>query len=278
MSGLRKRVFTSVFFVLAMAGGVFGGPYTFIVLFGFIQFLCSWEFYQMVLPHERRMDFLRFGLAMLLSLTPSLFAIFYYQFGPEFSSLWYWHMAWVFFLIFLLFMMLELFLESNRPFVNLAFILLGIVYIGMPFAFLQFIAFESGTYAMLTIFGLLLMNWLNDTTAYLLGSRFGRHKIHPRVSPGKTWEGTLSGIGVTLLVGLLCWGLFGVYKWYQWEIMALLVSTLGFLGDLVESMLKRNMGTKDSGIMLPGHGGMLDRFDGFIFMLPFVAAYLYVIG
>lgn len=232
----------------------------------------------MVLPMITRRDRLRFGIALAFSLAPTLFAVFYFQTSPDFSSLWYWHFAWVFFMAFLLFMMLELFLEGERPFANLAFLLLGIVYIGIPFAFLQFIAFWKGEFAMSMILALLVMNWLNDTAAYLIGSRLGKHKILPRISPQKSWEGTLSGIGVTAMIGSICFLLLGQYSLAQWICLAVLVAVLGFLGDLIESMLKRTVGIKDSGGILPGHGGMLDRFDGFIFMLPFVAGYLYFLG
>ena len=278
MSSLRQRVITSVFFVLVMLGGVFGGSIPFILLFFVIQVLCSLEFFKMVLPLETKKDTLRYRIAVAFSLAPTLFAIYYFQVHPEFTNLWYWHFAWVFYMAFLLFMMLELFLEGERPFINLAFILLGIVYMGIPFAFLQFIAFRTGEYAMTTIISLLVMNWLNDTTAYLVGSRLGKTKIMPRISPQKSWEGTLSGIGITLVVGLICYLIIGGYSFVQWMILAFLVSILGFLGDLIESMLKRTVGIKDSGGILPGHGGMLDRFDGFIFMLPFVAGYLYFIN
>ncbi|MEO1438184.1 MAG: phosphatidate cytidylyltransferase, partial [Bacteroidota bacterium] len=120
--------------------------------------------------------------------------------------------------------------------------------------------------------------WANDTFAYLLGSWIGKTKLLPRVSPKKTWEGTLSGVFVTLLASWLYYLLFGHLELEQWLVIGGIIAVLGTIGDLIESMLKRSFEAKDSGGLLPGHGGFLDRFDSFIFVIPFVWVYLMAIG
>ena len=118
------------------------------------------------------------------------------------------------------------------------------------------------------------MTWMNDTAAYIVGSQIGKTPLFPRISPKKTWEGTLGGLAGTLILAFLLNEYFEELILRDWLILAILVGLFGSLGDLVESMLKRSFAIKDSGRLLPGHGGFLDRFDGFIFMLPFAAAYI----
>ena len=136
------------------------------------------------------------------------------------------------------------------------------------------IAFRMGAFHPNIIFGLLLLTWANDTGAYLIGSQIGRTKLFPRISPKKTWEGSLGGVLVAFMTAYLLSLFFKDLVLKDWLILAFLVSIFGSIGDLVESMLKRSLKIKDSGNLLPGHGGMLDRFDAFLFLLPFAAAYL----
>ena len=118
------------------------------------------------------------------------------------------------------------------------------------------------------------MTWANDVGAYFVGSKFGKTKLFPRISPKKTWEGSFGGVMMTFLTGWLLSLYIIELNLKDWLILALIVSIFGSIGDLVESMLKRSVGVKDSGTILPGHGGFLDRFDAFIFLLPFAACYL----
>jgi phosphatidate cytidylyltransferase len=124
------------------------------------------------------------------------------------------------------------------------------------------------------VLGFFLLIWLNDTGAYFIGSLIGKHKLFERISPGKTWEGSAGG---TLFALLTAWGLSYIFPQIDrthWLILAIITVVTGTLGDLVESMLKRSLGIKDSGNILPGHGGMLDRFDAVLLSAPFVFVYL----
>ncbi|RMG87260.1 MAG: phosphatidate cytidylyltransferase [Bacteroidetes bacterium] len=274
MRGLIQRASTAIFFVIVMLGGLYGGEYPFVILFALITVLCLWEYLNMVLSRYHRRDRFRILLGVTFGLTPFALAsllqleliVRYEQFVIISSIL-------VFPFIFLAFIY-ELFSQSDRPFQNVAFIVLGMVYIGGPFALLDFIAFDNDTFYANTVFGLLAMTWMNDTGAYLVGSRIGKTPLLPRISPKKTWEGTIGGILVTFATAFALCYCVDELRWIDWMVLAAITVIFGSIGDLVESMLKRSAGVKDSGGLLPGHGGVLDRFDAFIFLLPFAAAYI----
>ena len=258
---------TGLIFSGAMLGGVYGGPLAYTLLFALVSILCLWEFYKMVLPADNKM---RIVLAMLCGMAPFvLSALYCWGIANQVHFLW-----GGFVLVFIVFLY-ELFQATTRPFEQVAYITLASVYIGVPFALLNAIAFESGTYQPQIIVGFLLLTWMSDSAAYVFGSMLGRRPLFPRVSPKKTWEGTIGGVlfSMALSIGLFYW--LGKVSLTDWLVLGAIVSIFGTLGDLVESMLKRSFQLKDSGNLLPGHGGFLDRFDAFIFMLPFAAFYLF---
>ncbi len=146
---------------------------------------------------------------------------------------------------------------------------IGLVYAVMPFSMIHELAFLNGVFDPKLLFGVVILIWSNDTFAYLGGSFFGKHKMIPRVSPGKTWEGTLIGIGLTYGIGtILDQWLFKGEGGLRWYVTVALTPFLATIGDLVESLFKRSAGVKDSGAIMPGHGGFLDRFDSLIFTAP----------
>ena len=255
-----------------MLGGIFGGKLSFFVLFALVTAGCLWELFGLLFAQERNVT-LRRVLGTIWGLSP------YLLLGG--SALGFWGGAFSFGGIVVIvfaaapFFLLELFLNPERPFDNVGRYLLGMFYLGIPFCLLAFISmplgefFSSGEYSPWRVFGLLALVWTNDSLAYFIGSRFGRRKLFERISPKKTWEGFIGGAVFTLLAA---WGAshwISDFSQTQWVALALVASVFGTLGDLVESMLKRSLGIKDSGSLLPGHGGLLDRFDAFIFAIPF---------
>lgn len=274
MQGLLKRGITAIIFVVIMLAGLFGGPYSFVLLFSLITGLCLWEYLSIVLVRNSRRDGVRKILGLAMGLVPvvvSALAKLEVVNNPgAFVILTALLFAPFVFLVFIY----ELFTKSEQPFENIAYINLGIIYIGLPFALLDFVAFEGEHFYAKTVFGILVLTWMNDSGAYLVGSRFGKTPLLPRVSPKKTWEGYGGGVVVTFLTAIILHVMLNELALVDWLILALIVSIFASLGDLVESMLKRSFSVKDSGGLLPGHGGLLDRFDGFIFCMPFVAAYL----
>jgi phosphatidate cytidylyltransferase len=273
MKGLTRRAITAALFVVVMLTGLFVGKMSFILLFAIITVLCLWEFLNMVLHHNTRRDWIRIFIGVVFGLSPFVLASLMHMTldsNDRFVIL----TSVLFFPLIFSALIYELFTASEKPFQNVAFMVLGMVYIGAPFSLLNFIAFNGEHFNVWPIFGLLLLTWMNDTGAYLIGSKFGKTPLLPRISPKKTWEGTMGGVAVTFGVGYLFCAVTGELRLMDWMVLSAIVAVFGSIGDLIESMLKRSLGVKDSGTLLPGHGGMLDRFDAFIFLLPFAAVYL----
>jgi len=276
---MRQRTITAFFFALVMLGGIYGGKYTFFVLFGLVTAGCVWELLGMMLKQETEFVLIRrlagtipavlVYLSMggnALGIIPNTLFI-----SPVLSAA----------LLFAGWAVLELFLAGKNPFGNIGSYLLAIAYLGIPFGLLTMIALQTEVgwgrvgedlqthYIPHRVLGLLLLVWTNDVGAYLIGSRFGKNKLLERISPKKTWEGTLGG---AIFAVLGAWGLSFLIRDFtlqQWLALSVVAAIGSNLGDLIESMLKRSVGVKDSGTILPGHGGLLDRFDAFIFCLPF---------
>jgi phosphatidate cytidylyltransferase len=169
----------------------------------------------------------------------------------------------------------ELYRKSARPFQNIAYTALSLVYTILPFLFFLKIAFVfNGKYSQHIVFGLFFVLWASDIGAYFTGKALGKHKLFPSVSPGKTWEGAIGGavISMALAYGLsVFWTELSLFQWLGTSIIVVI---FGMYGDLVESALKRSINIKDSGTMIPGHGGFLDRFDGLYLSLPVVYSFL----
>ncbi|MGF1638798.1 MAG: phosphatidate cytidylyltransferase [Cyclobacteriaceae bacterium] len=167
---------------------------------------------------------------------------------------------------------------ESKPFTNIAYTFLGILYVAVPFALLNTLAFIHGQYAYELIFGIMFLIWASDTGAYFIGVRFGRKKLFERVSPNKSWEGFIGGLVTSLLVSLGIAYFFPILPVWQWVIISILAVSAGTYGDLVESLFKRSIFIKDSGGILPGHGGFLDRFDALILAIPFVVAFVKLVN
>jgi phosphatidate cytidylyltransferase len=183
----------------------------------------------------------------------------------------------------------ELYRRQEKPFDSLAHTFFGVIYIAFPFSLFPFAAFsQTGMNTLVPhgaiafspgiIVGFLLLLWANDTAAYLTGMTIGRHRLMERISPRKSWEGFFGGLFITVLAAWLLSGWFGVVNTAGWIVIALIISVTGTFGDLFESMFKRSMGVKDSGNILPGHGGFLDRFDSAIVSFPLVYLFIALFG
>ena len=186
-------------------------------------------------------------------------------------------------------LVVELYRKQEKPFDSLAHTFFSLFYTALPFCMFPFAAFSrSGLNSPLPhkgiifspgiIVGFFLLIWANDTGAYLTGISFGRTKLFERISPKKTWEGFLGGVILAVLVAWLLSDWLGVVTKMQWIVISVIISVTGTFGDLIESMLKRSTGVKDSGSILPGHGGFLDRFDSAIVSFPLVYLFITLFG
>ena len=165
--------------------------------------------------------------------------------------------------------------QIDVAFLSVASMLLGVIYIGWAFGHHMILLRDISGAGMGLIFFLLVTIWLGDTAAYLFGKRFGRHKLRPTISPGKTIEGTIAGLVFGLLGGFGVWSFFlkDVLSFPHMLILGILLGIVGQLSDLSESIIKRSAEVKDSGHLIPGHGGLLDRCDSLIFSTPVLYYY-----
>lgn len=186
-------------------------------------------------------------------------------------------------------MIFELYRRQDNPFDSLAHTIFSVIYTALPFSFFPFAAFgreginpliryDGGVFSPGIIIGFFVLLWVNDTGAYLSGITFGKHRLLERISPKKSWEGFAGGIILSVLSAWLLSGLLGVLDTPEWIIVALLVAVSGTFGDLIESMFKRSTGIKDSGSIMPGHGGFMDRFDSTLLSFPLVFLFITFFG
>jgi phosphatidate cytidylyltransferase len=186
-------------------------------------------------------------------------------------------------------MIIELYRREERPFDSLAHTFFPVLYTAIPFSMLPFSAFgHTGLQPIIShgnlvfspgiVVGFFILLWVNDSGAYLAGVSFGKHRLMERISPKKSWEGFIGGFILTLVAAWFLSGWLGVVDRTGWIIISVIISVAGTYGDLVESMLKRSTGVKDSGKIMPGHGGFLDRFDSTIISFPLVFLYIALFG
>jgi phosphatidate cytidylyltransferase len=189
----------------------------------------------------------------------------------------------------LIIMVVELYRKQEKPFDSLAHTFFSVLYTALPFSMFPFAAFSRTGLATIfphdsiifspgIIIGFFILIWANDTGAYIAGASFGRHKLFERISPKKTWEGFFGGVIIAVIIAGLLSDWLGVVDKIHWIIISLIISISGTYGDLVESMLKRSLGVKDSGTIMPGHGGFLDRFDSAIISFPLVYLFISLFG
>jgi len=273
MNNFFTRALTGIVFVIVLLGAILLNQYTFYSLFIIITILGLWEFYRLN-SNERHKPQKYFGT--LIGIV--LFITSYIEASRDVIFPFIMVIYGLGFMVFIF----EIYRNTEKPFVNIGLTLLGIVYVALPFSLLNFIAFPDLTLYHLTIeryqphilLGMIYMIWINDTGAYLVGSKFGKTKLFERISPKKTWEGSIGGAVFALIGAYIISIYYKDIEMMDWFIISGIVIVFGTLGDLVKSLLKRSIGVKDSGTILPGHGGILDRFDSIIMSAPFVLIYI----
>ncbi len=267
MSNFLLRTISGIVFVVSIIGALFIGKITFLLVFSAILVLSMFEFYTLSLKARTKPQLI-FGLLLGLLLFVSVYlyatkiieARFLLGLIPLLTGVF----------------ILELYRNHKRPFHNIAFTYLGLLYIAIPITLFNFIVFKSTTqeYSYEILLSYFILIWANDTGAYLFGVSIGKHKMFPRISPKKSWEGFFGGLIFTAIVAWAISLYFHNITFVHWLVIGFLGAIVGVFGDLVESMLKRSIDIKDSGKFLPGHGGILDRFDSVYLSAPIVFVYL----
>ncbi|WP_314380652.1 phosphatidate cytidylyltransferase [Segatella buccae] len=282
VKNLIIRAITGAVFVAIMVVGISFRPDVMILLFAAITGLTIWEFTGLVNQSEN------VAVNRFISTAAGIYfflAVAGYCSGLTPSA------AFVPYLLTVVYLLVsELYLKQTNPINNWAYTMLSQMYIALPFSMINVLAFRSTpdgnvTFEWLLPLSLFIFLWTNDTGAYCSGSLLGRHKLFPRISPGKSWEGSIGGAVFVMIAAAIIYFLnvgqtdgrvAGMPLW-QWLGLGLVVVVFGTWGDLVESLFKRTLGIKDSGNILPGHGGMLDRFDSSLMAIPAAVVYLYTL-
>jgi phosphatidate cytidylyltransferase len=266
----RTRTITALVFGVLMIGSIFLGTWYFAILMLITSVLGAKEWYNLVSPEAS-------AKARLAGIVTGIlvFAVIFAFNSGWIPGKWFWS-----FPVLLIFpFLIAMFDKSGNPAQTIGATLAGIVFIFLPlslFASLTNIGDNaSGISGKEIVLFFLVIIWVFDSAAYVFGSWLGKHKLFERLSPGKTWEGTLGGMIIGGAVAVAISIYYTQIPFYHWLALAFLIMIFGSLGDLCESMLKRYAGVKDSGNLLPGHGGLLDRFDAVLLSSPIV--YLYIV-
>ena len=293
MKNFIVRTITGIIFVAAIVAS-FLRPEAMVLLFSIVTGMTVWEFTGLVNEREH---------VTVNRFISTIAAVYFFYAMTYFCSDLYGGAAksvvFIPYLVTIIYMLIaELYLRQDDPVQDWAYTMLAQMYIALPFSLLNVLAFTAtpnGQVAFNTLLPLsvFIFLWVNDTGAYCVGSLLGRHKLFPRISPGKSWEGSIGG---AVFVLLAAWGIgwldnmqvldmdhpsalfTGMLSIPEWLGLGFVVVVFGTWGDLVESLFKRTLGIKDSGNILPGHGGMLDRFDSSLLAIPAAVVYLYTLS
>jgi phosphatidate cytidylyltransferase len=267
-NNLITRGFTGAGFVIAILGAVILSYSVFSILFFVITLLALYEFLSIhgnksvyrVLPP------LLAGAIVYLSV-----ALVWFGLIPE-------DLLLINFLLIPLLLITSLYSKSPIAIRDITLAVFSLVYIALPFSTLNLL-FIGGTanFDSDLLIGFFIIIWTYDSFAYLTGVTFGRHRLFERISPKKSWEGTLGGIVFGLIAAFVMTKFFSHYSIGQWLVFAIIIMVFGTFGDLLESLLKRSLNIKDSGKVLPGHGGLLDRFDAVLLAAPAAIVYVHLI-
>lgn len=264
MSNLQLRILAGIGGGTLIVGSIFYSQWSYFLIFLLIAQFCLFEFYRLFQTKNIHPNIIA-GIVISLFNYVLMFFVKCDHIGYDLFAL---NIPLV-----MVVFITELYRKKDNPFLNMAITLFGNVYITLPFVLMHVIAFHSGVYSFGIVLIILLMLWANDTGAFAFGKLMGRNKLFERISPNKTWEGFLGGILLASVVGTIAYFIYPDQVIYKYIALSLLVAVAATFGDLFESLLKRSLKIKDSGSIIPGHGGFLDRFDGLLLILPLVHIY-----
>lgn len=271
-----QRAVTGALFVIVLVGCILYSPLSFGILFTLISALSVHEFSHLIN---------RNGEVNVNKTITALGGAYLFLALMAYCTLSTGARVFLPYLALLLYLMItELYLKKKNPLGNWAFSMLSQLYVALPFALLSVLAFQyspevsSTTYNPVLPLSIFVFIWLSDTGAYCVGSLIGKHRLFERISPKKSWEGSIGGGIFSIASSFAFAHFFPVMPMWQWAGLAAVVVIFGTWGDLTESLMKRQLGIKDSGNILPGHGGMLDRFDSALMAIPAAVVYLYVLS
>ena len=264
-----KRAITGFVFVILLTGCILLSRGTYLALFSLITAGLLLEFYNNLAKADFHPQ----------SVTGAITGIILYFFSALHAS----HLAnagiFIYLIPFLIIIYLtELFRNEEKPFNNISHTIIGVVYISVPLSALNYIVFSpEAAFQPHLLLGFFILIWIYDTSAYVIGMSVGKHRLFERISPKKSWEGAVSGLIVACITAMILSHFYPRLNMIQWLLLAIITCIFATFGDLSESMLKRSLNIKDTGDILPGHGGLLDRFDSVLIAAPAAFLYLHII-
>jgi len=267
LNNLITRTCSGIFFVAVVIGSILLGAYICGAIMLVVVVWSMLEFYDIV-----KKDRIHAGKIFGVLCGAFLFISNFFYFQDIIS-----YRVFLFLIpITILLIISHLYSKNTHSFRSITYTLTGVVYVALPLALCNGLMFprSDGVYTPELLLGFFILLWSNDTFAYLTGIYFGKNRLFERISPKKSWEGFFGGLICTVLISLLIAKWLTILPYYHWMAVAAIVVVFGVYGDLVESLLKRNLKIKDSGHFLPGHGGILDRFDSVLLAAPMVYFYL----
>lgn len=276
MKNFIQRAITGVIFVAVLIGCIIGGPLPFGILFCLISALATVEFCQLM--NQQQGVHINRNICTLGSITLFL-CFFFYGMNPAETNIFIPYLAILIYLF-----ISELYLKKENPINNWAYAMFSQLYVALPFALLNVLAFQTtptetvSQYLFIFPLSIFIFNWMNDAGAYCTGVLFGKHPLFKRISPKKSWEGSIGGAVFCMAAAFALAHFFPIYSTGEWIGLSLTVVVFGTWGDLTESLMKRQLGIKDSGNILPGHGGILDRFDSAMLAIPAAVVYLFALS
>lgn len=280
MSNLLKRTITGFWIVVIVLGGFWLHPVSFFITGLIILTGLSYEYYSMVRQAGVEPQIIPgVSACIILYILSTLCAAHILPYE--------WLLTIV--PVIILIIVIELYRKKGKPFDSLAHTLFPLIYISLPLSLFPHAAFSRvGIRSLLphsgidfspwVIVGFFILLWINDTGAYLAGVTMGKHRLLERISPKKSWEGFFGGLILSVIASLVLSEWMGVLNRAEWIIVSIIVAVAGTYGDLTESMLKRSLGVKDTGNIMPGHGGFLDRFDSTLISFPLVFLFILLFG
>ena len=270
---IKKKNFLKRIFTAVLGGGllIFSSlnQWSFLAIFILIIYFSSTEYYRILKKNKSNPNnFLGIFLSILIFVSTFIYA----SFGSQ------WLIYFLLIPIFPLICLSALYTKNNTESLsNVSLTFFGILYISIPISLLNFIVFDSGIYDNKYLLTSFFFLWTSESAAYIGGSIFGKNKLFESVSPMKSWEGVIFGFISNIILAYFLWKYFNENTYFFWATFSVIVLISGIFGDLFESLIKRNLNLKNSGTRLPGHGGFLDRFDSFFFVIPYVFFYLKII-
>ncbi len=263
-----QRILTAIVFAIVLIGGVLWHQISFFLVFLTIVILGVFEFYKLAVKGDIKPQIMPgIVLGILIFVTNFAVAASYCK-QTIFTT---------YIPVMILIIINEIYRKKENPFINISLTLFGAFYIAVPFGLLSYFVFYplfSDNYIPSILLGYFFLIWTTDSGAYIVGSLIGKNKLFERISPKKSWEGFLGGASFAIFTAYIISIFVTEINTLDWIIIAIITVVFGTYGDLVESLLKRMVNTKDSGRILPGHGGILDRFDSILISAPIVFMYL----